>query len=135
MLKTAGEATLPRLTRKEKVREIWKDDEVFNVLLNERRKHKVGSHEYKFFTKNIKTRTKHLRNEKLTKEAEEINENASRREIEELYRRMKTDTMAFKNLREKQKCDPAKLRECFFSHFNELQKIPDPIELEKSLII
>ena len=130
LLTTAGEATLPRSTRKERVNEIWKNDEEFNRLLNERRKHKFGSNEYKLFTRKIKTRIKHIRNEKLKREAEDINENTSRRQIEELYRRMKTDTMTFKNLREKEKCDPQKLKKYFISHFNELPVTPEPTELE-----
>ena len=130
LLITAGEATLPRSTRKERVNQIWKNDEEFNSLLNKRQKHQVGSNEYKMFTKKIKTRIKHLRNEKLKREADAINENASRRKIEELYRQMKNDTMTFKNLREKEKCDPHKLRKYFVSHFNELSVTPEPMELE-----
>ena len=130
LLTTVGEATLPRSTRKERVNEIWKKDEEFNRLLNERRTHKLGSNEYKLFTRKIKTRIKHLRNEKLTREAEDINENTSRRKIEELYRRMKTDTMTFKNLRKKEKCDPQKLKKYFTSHFSELPVTPEPMELE-----
>ena len=131
LLTTVGEATLPRSTRKERVNEIWKNDEEFNRLLNERRKHKFGSNEYKLFTRKIKTRIKHLRNEKLKREAEDINENANRRQVEELYRRMKTDTMTFKNLREKEKCDPQKLKKYFVSHFNEFPVTTEPMELKQ----
>ena len=98
LLTTVGEATLPRSMRKERVNEIWKNDKEFNRLLNERRNHKFGSNKYKMFTRKIKIRIKHLRNEKLKREAEDINENTSRRKIEELYRQMKTDTMTLKNL-------------------------------------
>ena len=54
LLITAGEATLPCSTRKEKVNEIWKNDEEFNELLNKRQKHIFGSNEYKLLTKKIK---------------------------------------------------------------------------------
>ena len=130
VLKTAGEASLPLITRKQKVKEIWKEDKVFNDLLNERSKHKIGSQEYKSYTKKIKTRIRFLRNEKLKREAEEINENANRREIEELYRRLKTDAASFKNLRGKQKCDPEKLKKHFMTHFSKNQVIANPPEIE-----
>ena len=38
--------------------------------------------------------------------------------------------MTFKNLQEKEKCDPQKLKKYFVSHFNELSVTPEPIELE-----
>ena len=130
VLKTAGETSLPRVTRKKKVNEVWKEDKVFNDLLNERRKNNIGSQEYKSYTKKIKPRIRFLRNEKLKREAVEINDNASRRQIEELYRRLKTDSMSFKNLRDKQKCDPVKLKEHFIAHFSENQVIANPSEIE-----
>ena len=130
VLKTAGDASLPLMTKKEKINEIWKEDKVFNDLLDNRRKHSIGSLEYKIYTKKIKTRIRFLRNEKLKREAEEINENANRREIEELYRRLKTDAMPFKNLRNKQKCDPVKLKKHFTEHFSKHQETANPTEIE-----
>ena len=66
---------------------------------------------------------------KLNQEAEEINENASHRKVEELYRCMKTDITKFKKKGEKLGCDPSKLTEYFKNHFNYSSELLEPIEL------
>ena len=68
---------------------------------------KKNSTEYKTITKAVKKRITFLRNEKLRNEADEINENASRRQVAELYTNMKDCNTTFKQLREKQ---PVRLR-------------------------
>ena len=51
----------------------------------------TNSASYKITTKKIKKRVVFLRNEKLSLEAEEINDHATKREIEELFRSIKSD--------------------------------------------
>ena len=80
-------------------------------------------------TKKIKTCVNSLRNNKLQQEAEEINEHANRRQVEELYRSMKSDGANFQNIQYKHQCDPAKLKEYFFKHFNQSAKLNEPFEL------
>lgn len=98
--------------------DLWKDDKEFNKLLNERMIIPRNSDKYKDITKLIKKRITHLRNQKLREEANSINENSTRREIEELYRKMKDGNNSFKKLKDKQQCDSRKLTEYFKSHFN-----------------
>ena len=129
MLKRAAENTLPPLTSQDRSKEIWKNDNEFNELLATRKDIPKQSAEYKNITKAVKKRINHLRNTKLSQEAEEINENENRRQVEELYRNMKNVNTTFKNLREKQQCDPSKLKEYFKTHFNTCSVTADPIEL------
>ena len=126
---SAGDTSLPKTTKKETHNNIWRTDAEFNRLLNERQKHRFGSNEYKQVTKDVKKRIKHLRNEKLRSEAEEINEHANRRKVEELYRCMKSDFTAFKVKNNNSKCDPNRLSNYFKDHFNETKELQDPIEL------
>ena len=129
-LTLAGTAALPKMLRKSTVHEIWKLDTEFNALLNQRKQHKFGTPQYKMLTKSIKKRIVRLRNEKLKREADEINEHASRRKVEELYRCIKSDITTFKkkspgNL----KCDPKELTKHFKEHFNQNNEQEEPIEL------
>ena len=73
-----------------------------------------------------------LRNLKLQKEADEINENACQREVAELYRCMKSDITAFKEIKKKPQCDPNNLKEYFMKHFNKPTTNDDPIEISNA---
>ena len=57
-----------------------------NSLLDDRKNHNIGSQSHKDITKKIKKRVKKLRNEKLAREADEINNFANKRQIEELLK-------------------------------------------------
>ena len=86
-------------------------------------------------TKKIKSRVKSLKNQRLSLEAKAINENANRREIEELYRRMKSQDSALKNLKQGSQWplkDTSKLKEYFLQHFNITSTFEDPIEIVKA---
>ena len=129
-LAQAGNTALPKMSRKNTTREIWKLDTEFNSLLNQRKQHKFGTPHYKMLTKCIKKRIVRLRNEKVKREAEEINEHASRRKVEELYRCMKSDITTFmKRAHENIKCDPDKLTKYFNEHFNQSIELDEPLEL------
>jgi hypothetical protein len=127
-LTSAAEKTLPQTTKSERDNELWKNDTALNEYLAERSKFSLGTTEFKSITKNIKKRVSFLRNEKLRLEAEEINKYASKREVEELFRAIKTDDSTFKNIKRKVVCDPIKLKNHFEKHFNHPIK-EDPIEL------
>ena len=114
---TANKCLTPVRTQSH-CKEIWKDDTEFNKLITLRHQFKVNDIKYKEVTRAIKKRVIHLRNEKLQREANEINENASRRQVEQLYRSMKDGNTTFRKLHGKQNCDPSKLKEHFISHFN-----------------
>ena len=129
VLTLAGDKILPNEAKKNVVNAIWKTDTDFNKLLNERQNYEYASEDYKRITKVIKKRIKHLRNMKLNQEAEEINETASHRKVEELYRCMKTDITKFKKKGTKLVCDPGKLTEYFKDHFNSSSELLEPIEL------
>ena len=122
---------LPRKSKRGKERELWRNDEILNSLLNQRTNHDMQSPQYKKVSKAIKKRVTWLRNEKLRSEAEEINEYANTREIEELFRSIKADGSTFKNTRHKSGCDPAQLKQHFINHFNQVIEIDDPIELRE----
>ena len=128
-LEISAQSTLPTKTSNKQVKEIWKDDNELNKLLDQRQSIDKSDAEYKNLTKKIKTRVNSLRNDKLQQEAEEINEHANRRQVEELYRSMKSDGASFQNIQYKHQCDPAKLKEYFFKHFNQSAKLNEPIEL------
>ena len=74
-----------------KTNEIWKDDHVLNLLIEQRSKVLRASNEHKEFSKKIKKRVIFLRNEKLAKEAHELNNYSNRRQVEELYNSFKSD--------------------------------------------
>ena len=93
---------------------------------------------YKKSSKEIKKRIRYIKNQKLRHEAELINNHATRREIEELFRQMKTNGSVFKDTKRNNKCHAEKLKEYFFDHFNkttddnitpdELLKAPEYIQ-------
>ena len=80
-------------------------------------------------TRLIKKRVNILRNNKFAKEASEINEFASRRKVEELYRSFKSDNSSFTETKAKKRCDLMKLREHFKNHFTSTAIEEDPVEL------
>ena len=123
--------TLPKKSESKTSRELWKDDTVLNDLLKIRKKTQsdIQSIEHKIISKKIKKRVGQLRNEKLRIEAGEINDYASKRQVEELRRTIKADGSTFKNKRQKIECDPTKLKEYFKQHFNHMIDKDDPIEL------
>ena len=116
-LKSAAESSLPGRKRSNRCKEIWKDDKEFNNLLTQRQKLQKHSPEYKSLTRAVKKRIVHLRNEKLRQEAEEINENVNRRQVEELYKNFKEGYTTFVKVNEKH-CDTHKLKDYFKAHFN-----------------
>ena len=133
ILQHAAENSLPKcsnLMRRGSIKEIWKDDEEFNRLLAKSRDFPQKCNEYKILTRNLKKRINHLRNVTLSQEADEINENANRRQVEELYRKMKNTNTTFKKLPEMQQCDPAILTQYFETHFSETPETRKPPELE-----
>ena len=71
---------------------MWKNDQEFNRLLNQRRYFSKHDVEYKTITKAVKKRIKHLRKEKLSKETDEISENANRRQVEKLNQSIQNNT-------------------------------------------
>ena len=76
MVNTVNEVAqeiLPDLKKQNGVVETWKCDEDLNQLLNHRMESRLGSDQHKELTKRIKKRVKHLRNERLKREANEIN--------------------------------------------------------------
>ena len=81
-------------------------DEELNKLLNNRMQTKIGTVRHKELSKLVKKRVWHLRNERFKSEANEINEYAKRRQIEEMYRKIKSTNSAFKDVRSGKKCDP-----------------------------
>ena len=107
---------LPPKSKKTTDRQLWKNDEELNQLIEERANLHIGSQQYKNITKNIKKRVNWLRNEELRIEAEEINEYANNRQIEELFRRIKADNSTFKKTTRRIGCDPHKLKQHFVNH-------------------
>ena len=116
-LDSAADSTLPKIKRKMKTNEIWKDDQVLNLLIEQRSKVLRASNEHKEFSKKIKKRVIFLRNEKLAREASELNDYSNRRQVEEPYSSFKSDHSSFKEHKSNQKCDPIKLREYFKKPF------------------
>ena len=129
ILHSTAEETLPQKSKTKTNRELWKDDIELNDLLKRRTQYDNKSLEYKITSKKIKKRVGQLRNEKLRIEAHEINDYASKRQVEELYRTIKADGSTFKCIRREEGCDPVKLKEHFKQHFNHTINIDDPIEL------
>ena len=118
LLKSAAQSTIPSSVSKNRGKELWKNDKEFNELLAKRQHLSKDSNDYKTVTKAVKRRIIFLKNQKLRKEADEINENATRRQVAELYTNMKDCNTIFKKLREKQSCDPQMLKDYFETHFN-----------------
>lgn len=130
VLNEAADLTLPKKKKAETTKEIWKDDELLNILLLERGKSQRGSQIYRTLTKKIKKRVNKLRNDKMKQEAEEINQFATNREVEELFRSFKSDGSTFKTTKRKNGCDQDKLKEYFEKHFaHSANDHPEPDEL------
>ena len=110
--------------------ETWKNETDFNNLLETRSGITRNSEEYKEITKKLKKRIQLLKNLRLSKEAETLNNYSSKKEIEKLYRSIKSDSSAFRKIYDKQQCDPLKLKEYFAQHFSgkELKGSPDEFE-------
>ena len=85
-MESAAEATLPKKSKNKHTHEIWRNDKDLNLPVDKQKELVTGSSEHKLITKIIKKRIRILRNETTEKEANEINEYASRRQVEELYR-------------------------------------------------
>ncbi|MEM6812757.1 MAG: reverse transcriptase domain-containing protein, partial [Pseudomonadota bacterium] len=130
VIKDVADLTLPKRKKVKSTKEIWKDDEHLNLLLMERGESQRGSQSYRSLTKTIKKRVNKLRNEKMKQEAEEINQFATNREVEELFRSFKADGSTFKSTKRKSGCDQDKLKEYFEKHFaHSADNHPEPEEL------
>ena len=77
----------------------------------ERRKSQGGSLSSRSLTKIIKKRVNKLLNKKMKQEAEEINQFATKREVEELFRSFIADGSTFKSTKRRSGCDQDKLKE------------------------
>ena len=97
-LKTAASEVLPNKT-KTCIRQVWKDDQDLNSLLEERALTEKASIAYKKLTKSIKSRIMKLRNDKMRSEAEEINNFATKREIERLFKSFKMMVLRLETLK------------------------------------
>ena len=125
----AADTALPKKEQSVRRNETWKNDEILNTLLNDRMILQKRTLEYTRLTRLIKKRVNILRNNKFAKEASEINEFASRRKVEELYRSFKSDNSSFTETKAKKRCDLMKLREHFKKHFTSTAIEEDPVEL------
>ena len=130
-LSAAASTVLPNKTTKT-VNEIWKNDATLNQLIENRTGKAQSSIEYINITKQIKSRVRELRNEKLRNEAQELNSFTTKRDIERMYKSFKDDGSTFKSIRQKDGCDAHKLRKYFSAHFGTPSNDPDPIELVKA---
>ena len=108
----------------------FKNDQRLNELLNNRSETFKGSERHKLLTKKLKKHIRYLRNERLLREAEQINSHATRRETEELFRMMKNNDSSFKSLKTRSKCEPSKLKEHFSKHSN----VTPPNDIPRELI-
>ena len=125
---SAAVETLPK-KRNAKHNGLWKDDQQLNELIDRRSSTLRGSEHFKVVSKLIKKRILKLRNQKIRNEADEINNFATKRKIEEMYRTFKNDSSSFKNGNIGQKCDPQKLTKFFADHFSPKKVLPTPKEL------
>ena len=114
---SAAQTTLPQLEKRNKIQQIWKNDSQLNELLKQREQMIRKSDAFKLCTKEIKKRVQFLNNEKALKEANSINEFATKRQVEELFRSFKSDNSPFKKAKSTNKCDPVILKEYFKAHF------------------
>ena len=117
-LNTAARTVIPPAARSNEENEIWRRDYEFNNIIVERQAVDKTTDAYKELTKRLKKRIRFLRNERLRQEANAINSLATKREVEELYRRMKSDSSTFKSARSSNKCHPSRLKEHFTQHFD-----------------
>ena len=128
-LESAAQSTLPKMQKKTPVKEIWKDDQILNELLDKRKNVSKDADEYKGLTKAIKKHVKHLRNQKLDDEAKQINKFSNEQNIQELFRSFKNENSTFKMVKSRKGCDSEKLKLYFKKHFTGDPIIDDPIEL------
>ena len=138
IVEEAANETLPPATKINCEKELWKDDESLNLLLAQRSNTQKTDGAYKHISRKIKKRVQQLRNLKMQREADEINEFATKRQVEELFKSIKSDGSTFKTVKRTSGCDPAKLKEYFQNHFSvagneddkptELSNIPQYIE-------
>ena len=128
LLKKAAESTLPKLSKK-RVKEVWKDDKVLNDLLKQREIVLPNCEQHISLTKEIKKRVSQLRNEKVAKEVEELNDYANKKQIENLFRSFKSDNSSFKSPILKRGCEPAAMKTYFQHHFTSDSIDRAPIEL------
>ena len=128
LTKTAAE-TLPVMRKNANMKRNFTNDEHLNELLEMRSGQVRGTDTYKLSTKKIKKHVKYIKNQRLRQEAEQINQHATRRETEELFRTMKDVSSSFKPIKRNNKCSPEKLKEYFSEHFNIAppDKIPDEL--------
>ena len=129
IVKFAAENVLSTTIKRNRFREIWKEDKELNFLLRQRKQTFKSSSEFKSLSKAIKVRVNALRNLKLQQETDEINENVCHREVSQLYRCVKSDYTAFRNTNIKPLCDPNVLKNHFMKHFNRTLTNDYPIEL------
>ena len=101
-----------------RTKEIWKDDQQFNLLLDQR-SNTTNIEERISLTRRIKKRVRYLRNQQLKDEADDIDERSEKRDIEGLHRSFKNQTTAFKTIRTQSQCDPVKLRH--YKNYNTLK--------------
>ena len=73
-LQDAASATLTNKNKNKGTDEIWKNDKTINSILETRKIFSHDSPAYKSLTKILKTRVNKLKNEKLAKEALDINQ-------------------------------------------------------------
>ena len=116
VLQSATKYTLPPKVNKEKECYLWKNDTTLNEFLKQRSTQQRNTSEYKVMTKKIKKHVRQLKNVKMKQEADEINAHATKREIEELFRCVKSYGSAFKNTKQSNKCDAEKLTKYFKEH-------------------
>ena len=128
-LQGAADQSLPKKNKTKSFKETWKNDSQLNKLLNERVVLQKNSVTYKRLSRLIKKRVNVLRNERISQEANEINEYANRRKIEDLYRSFKSDNSTFREVKVKKQCDPLKLKEYIKQHFTSSEISDDPKEL------
>ena len=131
ILSTTAAEILPKIPKQLQNNESFKNDEQLNILLETRSSLPKGTFAYKKATKSIKKRVHYLRNQKLRQEAESINQHATRRQTEELFRQVKSDSSSFKPTKRNNKCDTEKLKQYFHNHFNVATDKETPIELNQ----
>jgi len=130
-LKEISEKLLPQKNQKQNKHDaLYKNDTELNTLLDQRAHSHWprNSKEYQKLTKKIKKRITYLKNERLKLEAESINQFAAKREIEDLFRAAKDNTI-FKKTKTTIKCSPTKLTTFFKDHFNPVVPTCEPMEL------
>lgn len=115
-IQTAAQETIPRKQRTES-KHIWKSDEELNSLLDNRSMHARQSERFKYLTTLIKKRIRKLRNDKLKQEAAELDEFATTKKLEAMYKSFKHESNGFRDTRTEAKCDEQKLKEFFTEHF------------------